>query len=114
MTSDLWVDLFEPQHLNEMIGQTELVEAFKIYLKTKFIPEMTIAGAPGCGKTLLMKCFATDMAMRVTDQAIDILGAEGVSREHPVEMFMRDAKFLQILEGTNQIQRLIISRSLLS
>ncbi len=61
MTSDLWVDLFEPQHLNEMVGQTKLVEAFKIYLKTKFIPEMTIAGAPGCGKTLLMKCFATDM-----------------------------------------------------
>jgi alkylation response protein AidB-like acyl-CoA dehydrogenase len=61
----------------------------------------------------MAKCFATDTAMRVTDQAIDILGAEGVSEEHPVEMFMRDAKLLQILEGTNQIQRLIISRSLL-
>ena len=61
----------------------------------------------------MAKCFATDMAMKVTDQAIDILGAEGVSMEHPVEMFMRDAKLLQILEGTNQIQRLIISRSLL-
>jgi alkylation response protein AidB-like acyl-CoA dehydrogenase len=61
----------------------------------------------------MAKCFATDTAMRVTDQAIDILGAEGVSEEHPVEMYMRDAKLLQILEGTNQIQRLIISRSLL-
>lgn len=61
----------------------------------------------------MAKCFATDMAMKVTDQAIDILGAEGVSEEHPIEMFMRDAKLLQILEGTNQIQRLIISRSLL-
>ncbi len=61
----------------------------------------------------MAKCFATDTAMRVTDQAIDILGADGVSEEHPVEMFMRDAKLLQILEGTNQIQRLIISRSLL-
>ncbi len=61
----------------------------------------------------MAKCFATDMAMRVSDLAIDILGAEGVSEEHPVEMFMRDAKILQILEGTNQIQRLIISRSLL-
>jgi alkylation response protein AidB-like acyl-CoA dehydrogenase len=61
----------------------------------------------------MAKCFATDTAMKVTDQAIDILGADGVSEEHPVEMFMRDAKLLQILEGTNQIQRLIISRSLL-
>jgi alkylation response protein AidB-like acyl-CoA dehydrogenase len=62
----------------------------------------------------MAKCFATDVAMRVTEQAIDILGGEGVSVEHPVEMFMRDAKLLQILEGTNQIQRLIISRSLLN
>jgi alkylation response protein AidB-like acyl-CoA dehydrogenase len=62
----------------------------------------------------MAKCFATDTAMRVTDQAIDILGREGVSKEHPIEMFMRDAKLLQILEGTNQIQRLIISRGLLS
>jgi len=62
----------------------------------------------------MAKCLATDMAMRLADQAIDILGAEGVSIEHPIEMFMRDAKMLQILEGTNQIQRLIISRSLLA
>jgi len=62
----------------------------------------------------MAKCFATDMAMRATDHAIDIMGAAGVSREHPIEMFMRDAKLLQILEGTNQIQRLVISRSLLS
>ena len=61
----------------------------------------------------MAKCFATDTAMKVTDQAIDILGANGVSEEHPVGMFMRDAKLLQILEGTNQIQRVIISRSLL-
>jgi alkylation response protein AidB-like acyl-CoA dehydrogenase len=62
----------------------------------------------------IAKCFATDMAIRVCEQAIDILGREGVSEDHPVEMFMRDAKLLQILEGTNQIQRLIISRSLLT
>lgn len=61
----------------------------------------------------MAKCFATDTAMWVTDEAINILGADGVSEEHPLEMFMRDAKLLQILEGTNQIQRLIISRSLL-
>jgi alkylation response protein AidB-like acyl-CoA dehydrogenase len=61
----------------------------------------------------MAKCLATDTATRVTDQAIDILGTEGVSSDHPIEMFIRDAKLLQILEGTNQIQRLIISRSLL-
>ena len=61
----------------------------------------------------MAKCLATDMAMTVTSHAIDILGTEGISEEHPVEMFMRDAKLLQILEGTNQIQRLVISRSLL-
>jgi alkylation response protein AidB-like acyl-CoA dehydrogenase len=61
----------------------------------------------------MAKCMATDMALKVADQAIDILGAEGISADHPLEMFMRDAKLLQILEGTNQIQRLIISRSLL-
>lgn len=61
MSSDLWVDLFEPQHLNEIVGQMELVKAFQEYVKTGHIPNMTIAGAPGCGKTLLVKCFATDL-----------------------------------------------------
>ena len=61
----------------------------------------------------MAKCFATDVAMKVTDQAMEIMGSEGVSEEHPIEMFMRDAKLLQILEGTNQIQRLLISRFLL-
>lgn len=62
----------------------------------------------------MAKCLATDTAIRITDYAIDIMGNDGISEEHPVEMFMRDSKLLQILEGTNQIQRLIISRNLLS
>lgn len=62
----------------------------------------------------MAKCFATDVAMKVTENAIDIMGQDGISEEHPIEMFMRDSKLLQILEGTNQIQRLIISRYLLS
>lgn len=61
----------------------------------------------------MAKCFATDVAVKVTDQVIEILGAEGVSGERPLEMFMRDAKLLQIIEGTNQIQRLIIFRNLI-
>lgn len=65
-------------------------------------------------QSAMAKCLATDTAMKVADQAIEILGAEGVTADHPIEMFERDAKLLQIVEGTNQIQRLIISRTLLS
>jgi len=61
MTSDLFVDIVEPQTLDQIVGQEELVKAFKEYVKTGHIPNMTIAGAPGCGKTLLVKCFATDL-----------------------------------------------------
>jgi replication factor C small subunit len=61
MTSDLWVDIFEPQKLDDIVGQDELVKAFKIYVKDRHIPNMTISGAPGCGKTLLLKCFAVEM-----------------------------------------------------
>jgi alkylation response protein AidB-like acyl-CoA dehydrogenase len=62
----------------------------------------------------MAKCMATDVGTRVADLALDILGNEGLLGDPPVEMFMRDAKLLQIVEGTNQIQRLIISRCLLT
>ncbi|MGW1075395.1 acyl-CoA dehydrogenase family protein [Streptomyces sp. NPDC002537] len=58
------------------------------------------------------KLFATDTAMRVTTDAVQILGAYGYSQDHPVERWMREAKLLQIIEGTNQIQRVVISRAL--
>ena len=58
------------------------------------------------------KLFATDTAMRVTTDAIQVLGGYGYVRDHPVERWFREAKVLQIVEGTNQIQRLVISRSL--
>ena len=58
------------------------------------------------------KCFASDTAMSVASAAVDIYGGNGYSRNHPVERFMRDAKVTQLYEGTNQIQRLIISRQL--
>ncbi len=61
MTSDLWVDIFQPKHLNEIIGQEELVKSFIMYVKDKHIPNLTIAGSPGIGKTLLMQCFGTDL-----------------------------------------------------
>jgi len=71
------------------------------------------SGEVSTKQSSMAKCFATDTGVRVTDQAIEILGTEGVTTDHPLEMFMRDAKLLQIVEGTNQIQRLIISRCLL-
>jgi acyl-CoA dehydrogenase len=59
------------------------------------------------------KCFATDAAMRITTDAVQVFGGNGYTREYPVEKLMRDAKLMQIYEGTNQIQRLVIARELL-
>lgn len=59
------------------------------------------------------KCFATDTAMEVTTNAVQVFGGNGYTREYPVEKLMRDAKLMQIYEGTNQIQRLVIARELL-
>jgi alkylation response protein AidB-like acyl-CoA dehydrogenase len=59
------------------------------------------------------KCFASDAAMRITTDAVQVLGGYGYVREYPVERFMRDAKITQIYEGTNQIQRVVIARELL-
>jgi alkylation response protein AidB-like acyl-CoA dehydrogenase len=61
----------------------------------------------------MAKCFATDMAMEVTTNAVQVLGGAGYVRDYPVERYMRDIKVAQIFEGTNQIQRIVIARSLL-
>jgi butyryl-CoA dehydrogenase len=61
----------------------------------------------------MAKCWAGDAAMKVTTDAVQIFGGYGYTREFPVERFMRDAKIMQIYEGTNQIQRVIIARELL-
>jgi alkylation response protein AidB-like acyl-CoA dehydrogenase len=60
------------------------------------------------------KCYASDVAMRVTTDAVQLLGGAGYVSDHPVERMMRDAKITQIYEGTNQIQRLVMARSLLT
>jgi alkylation response protein AidB-like acyl-CoA dehydrogenase len=61
----------------------------------------------------MAKCFASDVAMEVTTNAVQVFGGYGYMREYPVEKMMRDAKITQIYEGTNQIQRLVIARELL-
>ena len=60
------------------------------------------------------KCFASDMAMRVTTDAVQLLGGAGYVRDFPVERMMRDAKVTQIYEGTNQIQRVVMARHVLA
>jgi alkylation response protein AidB-like acyl-CoA dehydrogenase len=62
----------------------------------------------------MAKCWAGDAAMKVTTDAVQVFGGYGYTRDYPVERFMRDAKIMQIYEGTNQIQRLIIAKELLS
>ncbi|MFA6236448.1 MAG: acyl-CoA dehydrogenase family protein [Bacteriovorax sp.] len=69
-------------------------------------------GAPNAKLACMAKLKATDTAMFVTTEAVQILGGVGYTREYPVERFMRDAKVLQIVEGTNQIQRVVIARNL--
>ncbi len=60
------------------------------------------------------KCFASDVAMEVTTNAVQVLGGYGYTRDYPVERMMRDAKITQIYEGTNQVQRIVMARQLLS
>jgi hypothetical protein len=70
------------------------------------------AGLPYSIEAAKAKLFATDMAMQVTTDAVQVLGGAGYVADHPVERFFREAKVLQIVEGTNQIQRMVISRAL--
>src|SRR5499427_5083258 len=71
-------------------------------------------GASGLAfEASVAKCMASDTAMKVTTDAVQILGGYGYTREFPVERFMRDAKITQIYEGTNQIQRMVIAEQLL-
>lgn len=70
------------------------------------------SGKPNSKLCSMSKLKATDTAMKVTTDAVQVLGGVGYTSEYPVERFMRDAKVLQIVEGTNQIQRVVIARHL--
>ena len=69
-------------------------------------PELTKLSA-------MAKLYCTDVAMEVTTDAVQVLGGYGYVKDYPVERMMRDAKITQIYEGTNQIQRVVMARSLL-
>jgi butyryl-CoA dehydrogenase len=98
------------QHmLADMATEIEAARAL-VYSIARYID----SGAKDITKESAMsKVFATDMAMRVTTNAVQVMGGSGYMREYPVEKMMRDAKILQIYEGTNQIQRNIIAQALI-
>jgi alkylation response protein AidB-like acyl-CoA dehydrogenase len=70
------------------------------------------AGKPYSRQASIAKLLATDAAMKVTTDAVQVLGGAGYTRDHPAERYMREAKVFQIFEGTNQIQRMVIGRHL--
>ena len=73
---------------------------------------MTRTRTPYSRNASVAKLVATDNAMKVTTDAVQVFGGYGYTRDFRVERFMREAKITQIFEGTNQIQRLVIARSL--
>jgi butyryl-CoA dehydrogenase len=95
--------------LADMATQVEAARAL-VYATARFID----SGAKDISKMSAMcKLFASDTAMRVTTDAVQVLGGYGYMKEYPVEKMMRDAKITQIYEGTNQIQREVIGLSLI-
>lgn len=98
------------QHmLADMATQVEAARAM-VYSVAKTID----SGAKDYSKESAMaKVFASDVAMRVTTDAVQVLGGYGYMKEYPVEKMMRDAKITQIYEGTNQIQRNVIALELI-
>jgi alkylation response protein AidB-like acyl-CoA dehydrogenase len=70
------------------------------------------AGRPFSRQAAVAKLVCTDNAMKVTTDAVQVLGGAGYTKDFPVERYMREVKVMQIFEGTNQIQRLVISRGL--
>jgi butyryl-CoA dehydrogenase len=92
-----------------MATQTEAARAL-VYAVARHID----TGAKDISKVSAMaKLFPTDVAMRVTTDAVQVMGGSGYMKEYPVEKMMRDAKILQIFEGTNQIQRNVIGQALI-
>ncbi len=70
------------------------------------------AGLPYGPHAAMAKLFCTDMAMKVTTDAVQVHGGYGYVEDYPVERYMREAKVLQIVEGTNQVQRMVVGREL--
>lgn len=90
---------------------TQVEAARSLYLSAARLRD---AGRPFGPQAAMSKLFASDTAMRVTTDAVQVLGGYGYVEDFPAERYLREAKVLQIVEGTNQVQRLVIGRSLTS
>ena len=95
----------------DMAMQTEA--ARHLVYRAAALVDAGVTGNELAGAAAMAKCYATDVAMRVATDAVQLFGAAGVSAEFPIGRYFRDAKVLQIVEGTNQIQRNIIATSVL-
>ena len=95
----------------DMAVEIEAARAL-VYKSAKMMDEK-VKGVPVQMFSAMAKYFASDIAMKVTTNAVQILQYEGLTRNHPVERMMRDAKVIQIFEGTNQIQRKVVAHTLL-
>jgi alkylation response protein AidB-like acyl-CoA dehydrogenase len=95
----------------DMTMQTEA--ARNLVYRAAGLVDAGVGGKELAPYAAMAKCFATDTAMKVAVDAVQLFGASGVSGEFPINRYMRDAKLLQIVEGTNQIQRNIISNAVL-
>jgi alkylation response protein AidB-like acyl-CoA dehydrogenase len=95
----------------DMVMQTEA--ARQLVYRTAAMVDAGVTGKALAPMAAMSKCFASDVAMKVATDAVQLFGAAGVSSEYPINRYFRDAKVVQIIEGTNQIQRNIIAGSVL-
>lgn len=100
-----------PFMLADMAVETEAARAL-VYKAANMMDEK-VKGTPVQMFSAMSKYFASDVAMKVTTNAVQVLQFEGLTKNHPVERMMRDAKVIQIFEGTNQIQRMVVAHTLL-
>lgn len=103
------------QGVRWMIADMEIaVEASRsVTYRAASLADAGVTGHELARAAAIAKCLSTDMAMKVATDAVQLFGAAGISNEFPINRYFRDAKVLQIVEGTNQIQRNIISRAVL-
>ncbi len=94
--------------LADMDMKTELARQY-----TRYACQLIDAGKLDSKASAIAKCYASDVAMSITTDAVQIHGGYGYMREYPVEKLMRDAKIFQIVEGTNQVQKIVIAGQLL-
>ncbi len=101
--SDLWTDLFEPSKLDEIVGQTELVNMFKEYARIKHIPNLTLVGSPGIGKTLLVKLFAAELGIikYIDGKQIDLI---------PGQFYLMDASSSRGIDDVRGTLKRLASR----